>query len=59
MKLDKERVQFALNRFADSLRSRGHEDLAFMIENYDVLLMEEWQAENTPTPKKRAPRNKS
>ena len=57
MKLDKERVQHALNRFADSLRSRGHEDLAFMIENYDVLLKEEWQAEQ-PEPKKLAPRNK-
>ena len=45
MKLDKERVQYALNRFADNLRSRGHEDLAFMIENYDVLLKEEFQAE--------------
>lgn len=59
MKLDKERVHDALNLFADSLRLRGKEDLAFMIENYDVLLKEEWQAENTPTPKKRAPRNKS
>jgi hypothetical protein len=58
MKLDKERVQDALNLFADSLRARGKEDLAFMIENYDVLLKEEWQAEN-PTTKKRAPRNKS
>lgn len=58
MKLDKERVNDALNLFADSLRSRGHEDLAFMIENYDVLLKEEWQAENKPEPKKRAPRNK-
>jgi hypothetical protein len=57
MKLDKERVNDALNRFADSLRSRGHEDLAFMIENYDVLLKEEWQAEQTE-PKKRQPRNK-
>jgi len=28
-----------------------------MIENYDVLLKEEWQAEQ-PEPKKRAPRNK-
>jgi hypothetical protein len=58
MKLDKPRVQDALNLFADSLRARGKEDLAFMIENYDVLLREEWQAEN-PEPKKRAPRNKS
>jgi hypothetical protein len=60
MQLDKERVQFALNRFADNLRSRGHEDLAFMIENYDVLLKEEWQAEQPeqPEPKKRVPRNK-
>lgn len=58
MKLDKERVQDALNLFADSLRARGKEDLAFMIENYDVLLKEEWQAEN-PAVKKRAPRNKS
>lgn len=58
MKLDKERVQNALNLFADSLRMRGKEDLAFMIENYDVLLKEEWQAE-TPAAKKRAPRNKS
>ena len=58
MKLDKPRVQDALNLFADSLRSRGKEDLAFMIENYDVLLKEEWQAENTLEPKKRAPRNK-
>jgi hypothetical protein len=57
MKLDKERVQFALNRFADNLRSRGHEDLAFMIENYDELLKEEWQTQQ-PEPKKRAPRNK-
>jgi hypothetical protein len=30
-----------------------------MIENYDVLLKEEWQAENAPVTKKRAPRNKS
>lgn len=58
MKLDKERVNDALNLFADSLRARGKEDLAFMIENYDVLLKEEWQAENAPEPKKRAPRNK-
>jgi hypothetical protein len=58
MKLDKERVQDALNLFADSLRARGKEDLAFMIENYDVLLKEEWQAENSAV-KKRAPRNKS
>ena len=58
MKLDKERVQHALNLFADSLRSRGKEDLAFMIENYDALLKEEWQAEQ-PELKKRAPRNKS
>lgn len=58
MKLDKPRVQDALNLFADSLRARGKEDLAFMIENYDVLLKEEWQAEH-PEPKKRAPRNKS
>lgn len=58
MKLDKPRVQDALNLFADSLRARGKEDLAFMIENYDVLLKEEWQAEQ-PEPKKRAPRNKS
>jgi hypothetical protein len=58
MKLDKPRVHDALNLFADSLRSRGKEDLAFMIENYDVLLKEEWQAEQ-PEPKKRAPRNKS
>jgi hypothetical protein len=50
-------VQEALNLFADSLRMRGKKDLAFMIENYDVLLKEEWQAEN-PTAKKRAPRNK-
>jgi hypothetical protein len=57
MKLDKPRVQYALNRFADNLRLRGHEDLAFMIENYDELLKEEWQAE-TPAPKKRAARNK-
>jgi hypothetical protein len=28
-----------------------------MIENYDELLKEEWQAE-TPAPKKRAARNK-
>ena len=59
MKLDKERVQDALNLFADSLRARGKEDLAFMIENYDVLLKEEWQQEDAPPPKKRAPRNKS
>ena len=58
MKLDKERVNDALNLFADRLRSHGKEDLAFMIENYDVLLKEEWQAENKPEPKKRAPRNK-
>ena len=58
MKLDKERVNNALNLFADSLRSRGKEDLAFMIENYDVLLKEEWQAENAPEPKKRARSNK-
>jgi hypothetical protein len=58
MKLDKPRVQDALNLFADSLRARGKEDLAFMIENYDTLLKEEWQAEN-PEPKKRATRNKS
>jgi hypothetical protein len=51
-------VQHALNLFADSLRSRGKEDLAFMIENYDALLKEEWQAEQ-PELKKRAPRNKS
>jgi hypothetical protein len=51
-------VQDALNLFADSLRARGKEDLAFMIENYDTLLKEEWQAEH-PEPKKRAPRNKS
>jgi hypothetical protein len=51
-------VHDAHNLFADSLRSRGKEDLAFMIENYDVLLKEEWQAEQ-PEPKKRAPRNKS
>jgi hypothetical protein len=57
MKLDKPRVQEALNLFADSLRMRGKEDLAFMIENYDVLLKEEWQAEQ-PETKKRAPRNK-
>jgi hypothetical protein len=50
-------VQEALNLFADSLRMRGKEDLAFMIENYDVLLKEEWQAEQ-PETKKRAPRNK-
>lgn len=59
MKLDKERVQHALNLFADNLRSRGKEDLAFMIENYDALLKEEWQAETAPIIKKRAPRNKS
>ena len=58
MKLDKERVQHALNRFADNLRSRGYEDLAFMIENYDVLLKEEWQSESEPAPKKRTTRNK-
>lgn len=58
MKLDKERVHNALNLFADSLRARGKEDLAFMIENYDVLLKEEWQLEQ-PEPKKRAARNKS
>ena len=34
MKLDKERVNNALNLFADSLRVRGKEDLAFMIENF-------------------------
>ena len=55
MKLDKERVNDALNLFADSLRARGKEDLAFMIENYDVLLKEEWQAENTLEPKNAAP----
>lgn len=59
MKLDKERVNQALNLFADSLRRRGKEDLAFMIENYDELLKDEWESENAPAPKKRAPRNKS
>jgi hypothetical protein len=48
LKLDKPRVQEALNLFADSLRSRGKEDLALMIENYEALLVEEMQA---PAPK--------
>jgi len=43
LKLDKPRVQEALNLFADSLRSRGKEDLALMIENYEALLLEEIQ----------------
>jgi hypothetical protein len=50
LKLDKPRVGQALNQFADKLRMRGHEDLAFMIENYEALLLEEIQAA-APAPK--------
>ena len=41
----------ALNQFADKLRMRGFEDLAFMIENYEALLLEEIQAA-APKPKR-------
>lgn len=50
LKLDKPRVGQALNLFADNLRRRGHEDLAFMIENYEALLLEEIAA-TQPAPK--------
>jgi hypothetical protein len=36
--------------FADSLRRHGREDLAFMIENYEALLIEEMQSA-APAPK--------
>ncbi len=55
MKLDKPKVQEALNALANALRKRDRDDLAEMIENYDLLLRQEWEAEQT---KKRAPRNK-
>jgi len=54
LKLDKPRVQEALNLFADSLRSRGKEDLALMIENYEALLLEEIQAAAPAAKPKRA-----
>lgn len=57
VKLDKPKVQEALNALANGLRKRDRDELAEMIENYDLLLRQEWEAEQSE-PKKRAARNK-